>query len=268
MTPARKRGFTLIELLVVIAIIAILAAILFPVFAKARAKARQTSCLSNFRQLMVAHLSYVQDYDETFVAFDGVPADGGPGDGINWAVKIMPYVRNDGIFWCPEAGWQGASAAADGWLCHFGMNFFYAAPLVNAVLIPGHAGTTYYKGQPQAAWASPANSVYAVDGGYWDQGYWWDNGAGYSVNNAPCLTNSGTGYWYGVAWDYPTLDPPNYAFGWANPRHNDGLNVVFVDGHTKWMKPSSMLTGLSTGGGGHPNLRNITNADQCIWDRQ
>jgi len=61
-----RRGFTLIELLVVIAIIAILAAILFPVFAKAREKARQSSCLSNLRQLATATLSYTQDYDETF----------------------------------------------------------------------------------------------------------------------------------------------------------------------------------------------------------
>src|SRR5438309_4163016 len=69
--PGNRRAFTLIELLVVIAIIAILAAILFPVFAKAREKARQTSCLSNTKQIMLGQKMYVQDYDEQFVAQPG-----------------------------------------------------------------------------------------------------------------------------------------------------------------------------------------------------
>jgi prepilin-type N-terminal cleavage/methylation domain-containing protein/prepilin-type processing-associated H-X9-DG protein len=87
-----KRGFTLIELLVVIAIIAILAAILFPVFAKAREKARQTSCLSNTRQHMTAVLSYCQDYDETY------PADIAQG----WPQLLQPYQKNIQIWVCPS----------------------------------------------------------------------------------------------------------------------------------------------------------------------
>lgn len=94
----RKAGFTLIELLVVIAIIAILAAILFPVFAQAREKARQTSCLSNTRQYATATLMYVQDYDESFPysAF----MNGTCVATYYWAVA--PYVKNDQITQCPS----------------------------------------------------------------------------------------------------------------------------------------------------------------------
>jgi prepilin-type N-terminal cleavage/methylation domain-containing protein len=88
-------GFTLIELLVVIAIIAILAAILFPVFAQAREKARQTSCLSNLKQIGLGAMMYAQDYDETF--FSGWGSGGGPEPGlIIWRVTILPYVKMGG----------------------------------------------------------------------------------------------------------------------------------------------------------------------------
>jgi prepilin-type N-terminal cleavage/methylation domain-containing protein/prepilin-type processing-associated H-X9-DG protein len=90
----RRAGFTLIELLVVIAIIAILAAILFPVFAKAREKARQASCLSNVRQMATAWLSYAQDYDEC------LPPQ--YWNGRYWAAIITPYVKNTMIFLCPS----------------------------------------------------------------------------------------------------------------------------------------------------------------------
>src|SRR5450631_192882 len=93
------KGFTLIELLVVIAIIAILAAILFPVFAKVREKARQTSCLSNEKQLGLGFIQYVQDNDEHW------PTGGGGGQptlGTGWAGTIYPYVKSTGVFGCPD----------------------------------------------------------------------------------------------------------------------------------------------------------------------
>jgi prepilin-type N-terminal cleavage/methylation domain-containing protein/prepilin-type processing-associated H-X9-DG protein len=99
-----RRGFTLIELLVVIAIIAILAAILFPVFAKAREKARQASCLSNLKQLGLAFMQYAQDYDERFP-----PSTGGyESTSIKWWDRIYPYVKNNQVYSCPSASGAGA----------------------------------------------------------------------------------------------------------------------------------------------------------------
>jgi len=115
----RDRGFTLIELLVVIAIIAILAAILFPVFAKAREKARQSSCLSNLKQIGVATLMYAQDYDETLPRYYH-------SGGVNYTaqVSIQPYMKNEQIWVCPsgwdnfhyywDAGYPGAPAEIPG----------------------------------------------------------------------------------------------------------------------------------------------------------
>ena len=97
-----REGFTLIELLVVIAIIAILAAILFPVFAQAREKARQTQCLSNSRQLAAANEMYLQDYDETILPSTNYAAPITDPFRI-WPPMIQPYVKSEGVFLCPSA---------------------------------------------------------------------------------------------------------------------------------------------------------------------
>ena len=94
-----RRGFTLIELLVVIAVIAILAAMLMPVFARARESARQSNCVSNARQLVMAVLGYVQDYDEVFPQ-TYIPIGGGNNN--PWYVTIQPYLKNTGIWICPS----------------------------------------------------------------------------------------------------------------------------------------------------------------------
>src|SRR5665213_1415454 len=97
-----RKGFTLIELLVVIAIIAILAAILFPVFAKVREKARQTTCASNEKQLGLGVLQYVQDYDERYPGNWGGNNNDNSGGGWGWGNAIMPYVKSTAIFTCPD----------------------------------------------------------------------------------------------------------------------------------------------------------------------
>src|SRR5215211_1501956 len=102
----KHRGFTLIELLVVIAIIAILAAILFPVFAQAREKARSTTCLSNCKQIGLAFQMYAQDYDNTYTwqgkaMGDDVGDYGKPGAKPNWIMELQPYAKNHKMFVCP-----------------------------------------------------------------------------------------------------------------------------------------------------------------------
>src|SRR4051812_15247968 len=98
-----SQGFTLIELLVVIAIIAILAAILFPVFAKAREKARQTSCVSNEKQIGLAFLQYIQDNDEAFPLSVVTTVSPPPAGAIvGWADAIQPYQKSLAIFQCPS----------------------------------------------------------------------------------------------------------------------------------------------------------------------
>ncbi len=101
-TRRTKLGFTLIELLVVIAIIALLGAILFPVFAKAREKARQTACLNNCRQMGLATMQYVQDYDEMLPIHKDAPYFLSPTALPNWGKAIYPYVQNIGVYLCPS----------------------------------------------------------------------------------------------------------------------------------------------------------------------
>ncbi len=99
-----RKGFTLIELLVVIAIIAILAAILFPVFAKAREKARQASCLSNLKQVSLAQIMYIQDYDEMLpYAYNWDGSWGTPTWPVYWYEIIQPYMKNVQALKCPSA---------------------------------------------------------------------------------------------------------------------------------------------------------------------
>jgi len=134
-----RRGFTLIELLVVIAIIAILAAILFPVFAKAREKARQSSCLSNVKQLCTGIMMYSQDYDGRypFTYWGGPPPPPWVGSWVYWYQLIMPYVKNSQIFYCPSFSTAASPDAS------YGMPWWYASTTDSSIsgMSYGVAGT-------------------------------------------------------------------------------------------------------------------------------
>ncbi|MBU0610273.1 MAG: prepilin-type N-terminal cleavage/methylation domain-containing protein [Armatimonadetes bacterium] len=194
----RDRGFTLIELLVVIAIIAILAAILFPVFAKAREKARQSSCLSNMKQLGLAQLQYVQDYDETFVLVVQYP-----GTWTNYFPTLLtPYVKNDQIWICPSRmGPYATPAYVKGAYPHYGMtcSFFRACRPPAASGCRGGVPLTLGKIDQPAQTPLQTESTPYNDG------------------SVPSYGS------YRVANDRYQLYP-----------HNEGRNTLFCDGHVKW----------------------------------
>jgi prepilin-type N-terminal cleavage/methylation domain-containing protein/prepilin-type processing-associated H-X9-DG protein len=119
-----QRGFTLIELLIVIAIISLLAAILFPVFARVRESARRTSCLSNMKQLGLAFLHYSQDYDEKFpTVLENTHTSSAY---QTWDVAIFPYVNNDQVYMCPSAPQQNTRCYAFNPWASGSTNYFYA----------------------------------------------------------------------------------------------------------------------------------------------
>jgi len=138
----RRHGFTLIELLVVIAIIAILAAILFPVFAKAREKARQSSCLSNLKQIATASLMYVQDYDERMPRYVH--------SGINMSPQtaVQPYMKNEQLWVCPSGFanyyyyWDNptGTSAVTGIPGSYGYNHRLSAMLLGDIVVPVETG--------------------------------------------------------------------------------------------------------------------------------
>ncbi|NLC56519.1 MAG: DUF1559 domain-containing protein [Armatimonadetes bacterium] len=187
----RRRGFTLIELLVVIAIIAILAAILFPVFARARENARKANCASNLKQIGTALLMYSQDYDERYMlhCLGVVPSC--------WNQVLEPYVKNTQVFRCPSTD------ATFAWSYGYNMKAL--------------------DGKPAAQLQHPSEVI--------------------AVADVRRLTSAGQQ----VAANF--LDAgrvPNVACNESMDscladRHSDGANLVFADGHVKWMKTSAVI---------------------------
>lgn len=209
MMQARKKGFTLIELLVVIAIIAILASILFPVFAKARGKARQSACLSNLKQLGLAFMSYATDYDDLLPNL-------GPSK-ANWTMgwyqdpsyqvyfrttfaALNPYIKNGQIWFCQDdphksdaqsvGGWGGSNDASAGRVSYCFCTQWDTINGATDPLCPAWNSATDINGMPNL---SPS-----------EQNLMCDNG----LYNDPAPNNSGA--------------------------HNDGSNFLFLDGHVKW----------------------------------
>ncbi len=202
-----RRAFTLIELLVVIAIIAILAAILFPVFAKAREKARQSSCANNDKQLGLAMLQYAQDYDETFPSITNQSPVANPvipgntyfnyhssyGYFFCWSNAIYPYIRNVQVYRCPSTTYENYGVAYGlpvyGVAVGGGYATIFGRPKMNIIKRPAEIGMIFEKG---------------------------DGGGCQYVNSAS--TSAGVSY-YAQRMD-----------------HNDGMNLAFFDGHVKWAR--------------------------------
>jgi prepilin-type N-terminal cleavage/methylation domain-containing protein/prepilin-type processing-associated H-X9-DG protein len=215
----QRRGFTLIELLVVIAIIAILAAILFPVFAQAREKARAASCLSNARQISLAFSMYAQDFDEVYPpAVDAV-------SGAWWEGEVGPYIKTGtigGILTCPSA-----PSRAYAYSMNWSMN-----------------------GKTDAAASNPADTILAADGAqaprlantvdklpqagpYFLYTY---PGLGEDMWTMPPNLQNGTGNPNAtIRTDLPDADT-DAAQGLMRFRHNEGVDAAFADGHSKHLR--------------------------------
>jgi prepilin-type N-terminal cleavage/methylation domain-containing protein/prepilin-type processing-associated H-X9-DG protein len=223
-----KSGFTLIELLVVIAIISILAAILFPVFARARENARRASCLSNLKQIGLGIMQYTQDFDEHYPpAYDGTftppvynpqTTPGTPGkiyatDGtvgrIGWMDMIFPYVKSVQIFQCPSQ----PSAASKSHASSYGYNGAISGYDADRY---GKSATLRNIGITLATVQRPSEVAMVFD----DQN-------GYNISNTPYAFAQTTDK---IAGNDKTISP-----------HFQGTNIAFADGHAKWMKTSSMV---------------------------
>jgi len=277
MRLARPRGFTLIELLVVIAIIAILAAILFPVFAQAREKARQASCLSNEKQMATSMAMYTQDYDESLAPVWTVPNEDWGGAGPNWQQqpdlamqtwikKIEPYTKNLSIYACPSTSdlFQVFSGQYFNWINvqywpGYGFNYQYLSK--HQSVPPGGTDPWYYRTRGLAEIAAPAETVMFVDNTEAKPNP--DGSANFTfVTDPPDGYSSPNTYGWGGWGKDGTLGPYGNAFA----RHNLGMNVTFVDGHVKWMRPDALAAGTNWTPQKSQAAVVITDNTKYLWD--
>lgn len=233
-----KRTFTLIELLVVIAIIAILATILFPVFNQAREKARQTTCLSNMKQLGVATLMYAQDYDERFPGFITTPPiNGGTELIIPYDRQIIAYVKNDAVFQCPSDGLYRASVSV--WDGNYARNpkprsYSIAANLVTENSARQKKETDENTGIVEAALAElemPTETIMLTESWAANVG-WLRNDSTLGGISGSLLT--GCDFWKlaGRPKGTDRLTGCDFSDAPTRGHHNKGV-YVFTDGHVK-----------------------------------
>jgi prepilin-type N-terminal cleavage/methylation domain-containing protein/prepilin-type processing-associated H-X9-DG protein len=225
-------AFTLIELLVVMAIIAILAAILFPVFAQARAKARQTACMSNLRQIGTATLMYAQDADEQFPHTEL----GEDEAEYFWGDMIQPYAKNWNLLTCPDANVKmqfraappAPAAYSQEWAYNYGINDIIAADCTEAD-DPAceHVGVA---GASLAAVTYSADTVLIAD----SLPSSTDTGDGDSTNSPAGLSHGR----HEINWQVGKRDRSKLAVDGKSqdgyPRHSGGFVLVMADGHAKW----------------------------------
>lgn len=245
-TFVTNNGFTLIELLVVIAIISILAAILFPVFARARENARRASCMSNLKQLGLGVMMYVQDYDEKYPRSLTLTTETPQPGGYTWSTGVWfwqqmlyPYTKSFEVIDCPSAPVVpfNTSNQAVPFYGNYGVNemllAFGTSPVVSMAAVQSPS-STYMMMDAGAYVVAPAyvtigysgHDITAPHGGYW---YLPGTGPGSAVNGPVIATTS-----------FTTLGQPNMPGDYAGGRHFGGVNIAFADGHVKWLQSQTV----------------------------
>jgi prepilin-type N-terminal cleavage/methylation domain-containing protein/prepilin-type processing-associated H-X9-DG protein len=234
-TPrSRKMGFTLIEILVVIAIIAILAAILFPVFARARENARRASCQSNLKQLSLGLIQYTQDYDERY------PYGYDAGQRL-WGEQIFPYVKSTQVFVCPSDpktyAVPTASQLVPGY--SYGLNMVYNDPshwiFGQYLAVPAQIPITTAAVEDSSGTVWTGDVATLAASAPLIRGYYYLSG----VNNSTLVLNDSN------CGSTPCLWSTTQTTGWY-ARHLDTVNVAFLDGHVKAMKVENLAKKDST----------------------
>jgi len=251
MIMSTRKGFTLIELLVVIAIIAILAAILFPVFAQAREKARAISCVSNMKQMGLAIAMYHQDYDEQVIkeyyGFPTAPCTWGNAHYYSWRNAVQPYVKSINVFSCPSNSFSNQSnnwyfsVQDPGFATGYG-NYMPSSYAVNNGIIGFANGEECPGGLGEgvgalAAIDAPADTIMVADTNspYNDTKIDWVGAASIGDGRAPDSGGGpGTGQLTGPEFQGGSV--PNFNPLGEFENHQGQVNFVFFDGHVKTMK--------------------------------
>ncbi|HZT43436.1 MAG TPA: DUF1559 domain-containing protein [Chthonomonadaceae bacterium] len=253
--PGKSRGFTLIELLVVLAIISVLAAILFPVFAQAREKARQAPCLSNEKQLGLAILQYVQDYDETFP--NGVNVNNGwriwPAEG--WAGQCVPYSKSPALYRCPSDSTD--LQQPNNYPVSYGYNNNFVG--YSDETDPPPAGITIAQltaptrsillFEVSNVSANVADDREGADSQGWQLGRNF-SAAGNGLDNrlyaqVTFFTSIENQYATGYLGGRKPFDPSATQFADPQGRHADGSNFLLGDGHAQWLRGAAVSSGLN-----------------------
>jgi prepilin-type N-terminal cleavage/methylation domain-containing protein/prepilin-type processing-associated H-X9-DG protein len=242
-----KRAFTLIELLVVISIIAILAAILFPVFARARENARRASCQSNLKQLGLGLMQYSQDYDEKLPVSNISNAQCGDTVGAGWGSRIFPYVKSTQIFVCPsDSGYVDSGYTRVSYAYNSAIGSTNAARGISGAMAAMNSSALTVlnfevsHAEMPAGW-SEATIANDPNGSYSNVG----TPAGYGrsfASTAGC--NTGTLFATGTPLGGVTV-PTSNSLTTVPPdgRHLAGANYLMADGHVKWFKSSAISPG-------------------------
>jgi prepilin-type N-terminal cleavage/methylation domain-containing protein/prepilin-type processing-associated H-X9-DG protein len=222
------KAFTLIELLVVIAIISILAAILFPVFARARENARRASCMSNLKQIGLGVMMYVQDYDEAYPP--NYNADNPSASKLRyWDGMIFPYVKNVAVFFCPSSP---ITIAKDIYPPTYGAYGASYGVLKMSYLTSVSANAQQRNVLRMPAVVSPATTYMILDAPDYTFNQTYATSATTYHTYLPGIGKLGADC--SKADDYSS--DPGYSADCKSGRHFDGVNMAFADGHVKWLK--------------------------------